>query len=372
VPDAAQPPDAPGTPASVRVSLAILAATAVILLLRHAQDVLIPLVLSGLLFYALDPLVDTLARWRVPRAVGAALAVLLVVGSIGGLAYSLRDQAAAVVEELPRGAERLRGALRRARGQRDSPLAAVERAAREIDRTAAEATPSPPPPRGVMRVRIEEDFSLTDYLWWGSVGAAAFAGQVAMILFLTYFLLVADDLFKRKLVRYAGATLASRRITVQVLDEIAAQIERFLLVQVATSLLVGVVTWIVLWWLGVEQAAVWGLAAGVLNSVPYFGPILVTAGLAVVAFLQFGTPGMTAAVAGVALAITTLEGWFVTPLLIGKATRMNQVAVFVGLLFWSWMWGVWGFLLAVPIMVVVKAICDHVEGLQPVGDFLGE
>ena len=100
--------------------------------------------------------------------------------------------------------------------------------------------------------------------------------------------------------------------------------------------------------------------------------LLVTGGLALVGFLQFGTIGMTTAVAGVSLLITTLEGSILTPMLMGRAASMNQVAVFVGLLFWSWVWGVWGMLLAVPMMMVIKVICDHVEPLQPVGHLLGE
>jgi predicted PurR-regulated permease PerM len=98
----------------------------------------------------------------------------------------------------------------------------------------------------------------------------------------------------------------------------------------------------------------------------------VSGGLSIVAFLQFGTPSMTLVVAGISLAITSLEGWLLTPMLMGKIASMNRVAVFVGLLFWSWAWGVWGMLLAVPVMMSIKAVCDHVEELKPVGRFLGE
>jgi predicted PurR-regulated permease PerM len=135
---------------------------------------------------------------------------------------------------------------------------------------------------------------------------------------------------------------------------------------------VAVVTGGVLWAMGMQQAALWGLLAGVLNSIPYYGPLLVTAGLSVVGFLQFGTVGKTAGVAGAALLITTLEGSLLTPTLMSRASSMNQVAVFVGLLFWSWVWGIWGLLIAVPLMMVIKVICDHVERLQPVGHLLGE
>ena len=157
----------------------------------------------------------------------------------------------------------------------------------------------------------------------------------------------------------------------RILDEIAGHIGRFLLVRGATSAAVGVATGLALWGLGLEQAGVWGLMAGVFNSIPYFGPFVVTAGLAVVAFLQFGTVGMALTVAGIALVLTSIEGWLVTPPLLGRAARMNAVAVFVSLIFWSWLWGVAGLILAVPIMMVVKTICDHVDDLRPVGDLLG-
>lgn len=131
-------------------------------------------------------------------------------------------------------------------------------------------------------------------------------------------------------------------------------------------------TGLALWAMGLEDAAFWGFVAGVLNSIPYYGPLIVTGGLGTAAFLQFGTLGMTAAVAAVALLITALEGWLLTPTLMGRVAEMNKVAVFAGLLFWTWMWGIPGTLLAVPIMMITKAVCDRIEDLQPIGRFLGE
>ena len=187
-----------------------------------------------------------------------------------------------------------------------------------------------------------------------------------------------DRLQKVRVPRALGAalmligTFSKKKLTVQVLEDIATQIEQFLIIQIGTSGVVAVITWGALWAMGLEQAALWGLLAGIFNSIPYYGPLLVTTGLSVVGFLQFGTIGMTAAIAGVSLLITTLEGSLLTPLLMGRASSMNQVAVFAGLLFWSWVWGIWGMLLAVPMMMVVKVICDHVESLRPVGHLMGD
>jgi len=368
IPVATKPIDVKG------VSLTVLALAAGIVLLRYMQDVLIPLVLAVLLFYALDPIVDRLQRIRIPRALGAAAALLLVVTALTGTAYMLTDDVIEVARELPLATQRLRAAWRRDQSAAGT-LQTLQRAAEELQKTAQEAV-APPEPRteqGVVRVAIEEPESdASDYVRWGTGQVITLVSQGVMILFLTFFLLVTDDLFKRKLVEIIGPTLSDKKITVQALNEIAAQIERFLLVQVFTSAVVAVVTWGALLWLGVNNAAVWGLAAGVLNSVPYFGPLIVTGGLAIVGFVQFGNPSMAALVGGVTLAITTLEGWFLTPSLMGRAAQMNTVAIFFGLLFWSWMWGVMGLLLAVPMMMVIKVTCDRIEGFNPVGKLLGE
>jgi predicted PurR-regulated permease PerM len=350
----------------------LLVGATAILIVRYAAEVIVPFVLSGLLFYALDPAVDGLQRWRVPRWLGALLILGAVVGATGAGIYALRDDVVKIVADLPDGARRLRTALASPSG-RPSTMESLKRATEEIDRTAAEAAGPSKPTDGVMRVRVEQSpLRTADYLWSGSMGLFSLASYLTLVCFLAYFLLVADDLFKRKLVRHASATLAGKKITVTVLEAIGRQIENFLLVQIFTSALVGVVTALALWMLGLENAAVWGITAGVLNSVPYFGPFIVTCGLGVLAFLQFGTVSAVASIAGVALLITTLEGWFLTPLLLGRAAQMNRVAVFAGLLFWTWMWGVWGTLLAVPMMMVAKAICDHVEDFAPAADFLGE
>lgn len=360
-------------PVDVRsVALTVIAGVGLVLFLQYAQAVLIPIVLGALIFYALDPVVDSLERWHVPRAIGAALVLVLLTGGIGYGLWTLRDDAMAVVEELPRAAAQVRTTLRNDRGREPAPLEKIQEAAKEIDRTTvAAAGPAPQDPAGIQRVQVVEPFRATDYMAWGSVGAIALAGQAVMILFLSYFLLVADDLYKRKLVKIAP-TMSKKRITVQIVDEIGKQIERFMLVQVLTSAIVGVATSLALWWIGLEQPVIWGIAAGVLNSIPYFGPIIVTGGLMLVGYLQFETIEMALYVAAIALVITTLEGWLLTPALMGRAASINPAAIFVGILFWSWIWGVWGLVLAVPMLMMLKAVCDRIDELQPIGELLGE
>jgi predicted PurR-regulated permease PerM len=178
-------------------------------------------------------------------------------------------------------------------------------------------------------------------------------------------------MFRRKLVKLAGPTLTHKKITIQALDEITGQIQRYLLVQLVASIVVGVTTGFAFWALGLKHAAVWGFAAGVLNLIPYIGSVLVTGAAGTVAFLQFGEIDMALIVAGASLLINTVEGNLMVPWLTSKASRMNPVAVFIGVLGWGWLWGVWGLLLGIPIMMIVKAICDRVEDLKPVGELLG-
>ena len=362
-------------PMGVRsLSLTVIAIVAAIFALQYGKQFFIPLVISVLVSYALDPIVSWFAKRRVPRSLAAALVLLTVVGSVSAAAYSLRGEAATIVQQLPEAAQRLRTALRKDRqANGGGTIEQVQKAASELSRAANEAAASTPPPKGVQRVQIEEPaVKVSDYLWWSSAGIMAFAAQTVSLLFLVYFMLMSGDLFKRKLVQVTGPTLTKKKITVQILDEISGQIERFLFVQAFTSVLVALASWIAFRWVGLEQAGVWAILAGVFNSIPYFGPVVVTGGIAIVSFLQFGTIGMAVFVAAIALAITSLEGFLLTPWLTSRASSMNAVAIFVGLLFWSWLWGVWGTLLAVPMLMVLKAVCDRIEDLKSVGELLGD
>jgi predicted PurR-regulated permease PerM len=360
-------------PVDVRsAALTVLAVLATILVLQYAQSMIIPIVLGLLISYAVEPVVARLTKWHVPRPLAAALVLLALTGGTGWLLYGLRSEAAAIVEQLPDAARRLREMVENDRPTPAVAIQQVQKAATELEKAASAAAP-PPSANGVQRVQVEPaPFSVTDYVMWGSIGVAAAIGQLVLILFLAYFLLASGDLYRRKLVKIVGPSLTKKKVTVQILSEIDRQIEMFLLVQVFTSTIVAVATWLAFRALGLNQAAVWGVLAGVFNSIPYFGPVLVTGGTAVVAFLQFGTINMAVVISGVSLVITSLEGFLLTPWLTSRASSMNAVAIFVGLLFWGWVWNVWGILLAVPMLMVLKSICDHVEDFKPVGELLGE
>ena len=370
----ASAPTAAPTITDVRnFSLIILAVLAVIYTLHWAREIFVPLMLGVMISYALSPLVELAHRWRIPRALSAGVLLLGIIGATASLVYSLSDEAAALIETLPQATQKFRQTLSNDRKTSEGAIDKVQKAATQIERAANESTPAAPPPRGVTRVQIEKPkIDIKEYLWIGTLGAAGAAAQAGIVLFLAYFLLMSGNTFRRKLVKISGPTMTNKKITLQVLDDINDQIQRYMLVQVFTSVLVGVATWLAFLWIGVEQAAIWGVAAGIFNTIPYLGPVLVSGGSALVAFLQFGTFEMALLVGGVSLTITSLEGYLLTPWLTGRASRMNAVVVFVSVLVWGWLWGAWGLLLGVPIIMIVKSVCDRIEDLKPVGELLGD
>jgi len=295
--------------------------------------------------------------------------------AIGFTVYNLRTPVMEIIANLPEASQKLRAAMERTQRSNDpeASVTKLQEAAKEIQKAASVVAGEPAPPKNVPRVQLEPPaFNIQGYLWSGTRGFLGWVGQTIVLTFLVYFLLASGDLYKRKMVRLIGNTWWQKRLTVETLHEINSQMERFLLVQVLTSVLVALATWLLLAFSGMENAIVWAVAAGVLNSIPYFGAIIVSAGLALLAFLQFGTLGATLQIAGGAFVITSLEGMLLTPALMGKAAGINQVAMFVSLLFWGWLWGVMGTLLAVPIMMMIKIVCERVDGLQEVGELLNE
>lgn len=364
-------------PVDVRsASLVLLAVIALVVSLRWASAVFIPLMLSLLATYALAPLVDMIERLRISRWIGAAVVLLGIGTTFGWTGYELSGSASTLVDALPVATQKLQLALRRHGSATADPttLDTVQKVAGQLEQAAADDNANRlAARRGVTRVTIERPpFNVRDYLWSGTVGVLSAAGQLTLVVFLTYFALGTGDTFRRKLVKITGPSLQKKKITVHVLDDITRHIERYLLVQILTSTLVGIATALAFWALGFENAAVWGIVAGVTNLIPYLGSVMMMVAAGLVAFLQFNTIQMALAVGGSSLLIHTLIGNLLLPLLTSRTSRMNPVAVFVGVIFWGWLWGFWGLLLGIPIMMVIKAICEHVEDLQGFGELLAD
>lgn len=195
------------------------------------------------------------------------------------------------------------------------------------------------------------------------------AGLVLPLVFLVFFLLQGGPRAVDQIVAL-GRTPARRDTLRTIVGDIRHQVQQFLLVTLFTAVVVAVATFAVLAWMQVAHAWVWGVLAGLFNVVPYFGPVVVSGGMFAVGLVQQGDAGQAVKMAGAALAITALEGWVITPPLMGRAERMSVLSVFVGLLLFSWLWGAWGTLLAVPMLAAVKAVGDHVDGLKGLGRLL--
>jgi predicted PurR-regulated permease PerM len=354
------------------IALVILASLLGVAMLRWASAFFIPLMVGVLLSYALSPVVDSLERVRVPRSLSAAVLILGLLGAAGGSVYSFSDDVNSLVDSLPAAATKLREMVRSKAGG-GATFSTVQKAAQQLEQAAQEAGPNTPPQRGVQRVVVEpRRFDLREHLWSGTIGLASLIGQVVVVSFLTFFLLLSGDTFRRKMVKLAGENFAAKRITVQMLDEITGQVQRYLLVQLVASVIVGVASGLAFWFIGLNHAVGWGFASGLLNLIPYVGAAVITGAAAVAAFLQFGDLHHAAYVGLASLAIHTVVGNLLVPLWTSRASRMNPVVVFVGVLAWGWLWGFWGLLLGIPILMIAKAVCDHVEGLRGVGELLGD
>jgi predicted PurR-regulated permease PerM len=354
-------------------ALGIMATVALIFALDWAQPFLITLLLGILFAYTLNPLVVWLERIRIPRVVGASMVMLAVICTIGIGAYTLRGQAQGILAQLPETASKLSTGLDKMRSGQQSNMKNVQAAANTIERATSQTDTSAfPTPRTTHVVIDAPAFKLSNFLWVGSRGVLAGIGQAAMVLFLVYFFLLGGDMFKRKLVRLAGPTLSRKKITVHILDDINDSIQKYMFMLLVTNVSVGLLTWTVLHWIGLDNAGAWAVAAGLMHVIPYAGPALTATVLGMAGFMQFDSLSVGLLAAGASLAIATFVGTFVATWMTGKFAKMNTAAVFVSLLFWAWLWGVWGMLLGIPIIVIVKVVSQHVEQLHSVAELLGD
>jgi predicted PurR-regulated permease PerM len=369
-PDAESPPRATveeqsrplDTRAVAVVTVALIAAP---FLLYAGAAFFIPLFVSLFMSFALTPVVDWMEGFRVPRAFGAALAMALVIAGVGAGIQQALSGATEVLEELPHAVQQLRVAVTTWQRDGQGPLKQVRRTADELQKLAgatttpgASSTPSAPPPPAP----APEAKSLVAA---GTAGMAIFAGQLISVLFLTYFLLAAGDVFRRRLMQAMGPSLAPRKKALQILNQIHQVSHRYFALVLAINIAVGVVTSAGLYLLDVRYPAFWGIALAILHTIPYVGAAAVAAAVGLVAYLQFGAVAFAIAAAAVPLTAATLIGVWLQTALMGRSARMNAAVVFVALLYFGMVWGGWGLLLAFPIMATVKIVFGAVERLKP-------
>ena len=349
-------------------SLVVLAGIAVVFLLYFGAPFFVPLFVSLLISYALAPLVTALAvvvRWRV---LAAGLVVLGLI-ALGGLAaWSWSDDVQRLWEEAPVTAKTLSRSLQKY-VRPAGPLNEVKKAAAELE-SVAQTGNRTPAPAAAPAAPAASQMTLLDLVKKGGKGIVTALVQLAVVLFLVFFMLASGDLFKRKLLAIA-AERNKKRFTLQVLEEIDSHIRNYLMVLVIANVLVGLGTWLVFWLFDMKYPALWGTLAGIVHTVPYFGPALIAVGSLLAAFMQFESWGRAALVAGASILVAALVGQLFATWLASKQTSMNTTAAFIGLLFFGWIWGVWGLLLAIPLLAIVKTVCEANEDWKPVAELLG-
>ena len=356
-----------------RVPEIIVATVATVFALYSAQRFFIPLVLGLILACTLNPFVRLLERLKIPRFIGISLVMVLLLCGIAAATSSLRTQVEKILDQVPDAAAKLSATLRDMASQ-PHPLLQVQEAARKLEQATNQAangqsTAQKPPTRVVIE---EPKIKLVDWLWNGSLGVFGFLGDTVMLLLLVVFLLLSGDTFKRKLMRISGPSLSKRKITAAILDDIDRAIQNYMLTLLVANIFLGLLTWIAFRWIGLDNAGAWAVAAGVLHFIPYLGPALTALATGMAAFMQFESFSMAAWVSFSSVAIATLVGLVLVTWMGGKMTRMNTTAVFVALLFWGWLWGVWGLLFAIPIMGILKVFAERIEDLQPLAELLNE
>ena len=344
-------------------ALVVLAILAVIAAAKIAEPFIVPVIVGTLLSYSLKPLVAMLERVHIHRVIGAAVVLTLLGAVIAGGVFLLRDDANAALAELPNAARKVRMAARENAQKPEGPIGHVRAAAEELNRAAAEATsggktttpaaaPAPQPTQ-IQRWITEQSSKALDVIV--DIGIAGL---------LAYFLLAVGDAFRRKLVRVAGPTLTARRITVEILDEIDTQVQRYLLTMLIINTLIGIATWGILAAFGMEHAALWGVTAAVLHIVPYAGSALTILATGFAAFVQFEVVGRALFVAFAVGVAATAIGMGLSAWIQGRAFQINAVTVFVALLFFGWLWGGWGLLVGVPLLAVAKTTIDRLPSLE--------
>ncbi len=349
----------------------ILASFAIVAALYLARAFIVPLLFGILVSYTLRPVVDWFERYRVPRAVGAAFLLITLIGGTSWVVMSFSGDAVTMVEKLPDAARKLRQSLSVFHTDNPGALHKVQEAAKELQGVAVDAGLKPKEPSVMVTRESESSAWLRDFMLTQSALLITFTAQAPIVLLLTFFLLASGAHFRRKLVQFVGPTLSQKKDAVRILEEVDDQIQRYLFVVLLSNILVAVLTWLAFEMIGLENAGIWGTAAGILHFIPYLGTMGIALASGITALLQFGSLTQAILVAGVFLLVSGVVGMVFTTWLQGKFARVNSAVLFIALLFFGWLWGVAGLLLGAPLLAIVKVVCDRIERVKPIGELLG-
>jgi predicted PurR-regulated permease PerM len=326
--------------------------------LYFARAFFLPIVLAILLSFLLSPVVRGLNKLRIPNSLGAALVVFGLLGSLGCGIYELSGPAYEWAQQAPRQFRRLERKL----AEFKKPVQTMSKATQQVEKITQVGAEQAP-----RRVEVQTE-TLGERMF--SQATELVAGGTVMFILL-FFLLASGDLFLRKLISVLP-TLKDKKRAVDIARQIQQDVSTYLSTITVINVALGLAVWGLMAWMKVPNPLLWGVVATVTNYIPYLGAILMIVILAMVGFLSFDNLTQSLMVPGVFVGLNLLESYLVTPMVLGHRLTLNPVVIFLGLTFWGWLWGITGALLAVPIMVVLKIICDRSEPLRTIGEFLGD
>jgi predicted PurR-regulated permease PerM len=352
-----------GTALRERVEITSIAITGLFVLgffytLYFARAFFVPLILALMLDFLLSPIVRALKRLRFPEPLGALVVLVGLVLVLTTAVYSLADPVREWLTRAPATLSKTGEQLRQLR----RPVEQVSRTAEQVE----EATSAPAAPQ-VTEVVVKGP-SLSERLF-GTTQSIVTVGIEVLILL--YFLLAAGDLFLQKLIKVLPQ-LKDKKRAVTIARETEAGVSAYLFTMTLLNIGEGIVVAAAMAILGVPNPVLWGVLAVVLEYVPYIGAFALAGILTLVGLTTFDDTLRALMVPGVYVAINFVQGNFIVPMVLGRRLTLNPVAIFIGLVFFWWIWGVAGAFLAVPILATFKIFCDHIETLQPIGEFLGK
>ncbi len=325
--------------------------------LYFGRDFFLPVTLAFILSFLLVPLVRGLARFYIPYALGASLVLVAVLGITSYGVYQLSEPASEWIAKGPQSLLQIQLKLRRFKQSIDE----VNEATKQVEQMTNMGEN-----RRMQTVQVERpglgELMLTE--------TQEFLVGSAVMVILLFFLLSSGDLFLRKLVRVLPR-LQDKKLAVEIMLQIEENISTYLLTVTLINIGVGLTIGLAFFFLGMPNPILWGVMATLLNFIPYLGALAGIVVVTLVAILTFDTIGQILLVPGVYFVVNIIEANFVTPVALGRRLAINPVAIFLWVIFWGWLWGAAGALVAVPLLAILKIVCDQVEPLAPIGEFLG-
>jgi len=339
-------------------SLKVVAGAIILLFAYYAQGVVITLVLSILLAYCLDPVVEFLERWHIPRTIGSMVMVLLLCAVIGAVGYGMWARVSDFSESWPK----YSGMWRQTATSVEAKISGIEHG------VSGTSTPAPGTSAALQNEQ-QRDSGILRNLILRSIGSIyALFLEITFVPFLVFFMLAGKrEVWHGTLQLFA----ASRRTQVkEMLEDLRIVLRDYVLWMTVVTMMVIAFSSFFFWVIGLEYPILTGIVSGLLNMVPYIGAVLAWLPAFMLALTKWQSVSWFLLIAGVLTGIHIFALNLIAPQLVGRRLRLNAVAITVSLLFWGWVWGGMGLLLAIPITATLRVVCDHTESWKPIGRWL--